>query len=90
MPASTFFVMSGTTAMLDAQSRSIVFLVYSWIGMISSFVFMVFSILSTSEVPYYLMMASILFWIGCGIAYIIRENRRIKNETLIEDERDRD
>jgi hypothetical protein len=52
-------------------------LVGSWISMISSFVFMAFSILSTSEVPYYLMMASILLWIGCGVAYLLRESAEV-------------
>jgi hypothetical protein len=59
-------------------------LVGSWIAMVASFVFIVFTILTRSEVASILMIAAMLAWMGCGITYIrIRRNIR-KNVQVIE------
>lgn len=55
-------------------------LVFSWIGMVASFVFGVFAMIPrSSDLASILLVAFMLVWIACGIAYIrIRKTMRIR------------
>lgn len=73
---------------VDFQKTQIctVTLVSGWISMVASFVFVVFTIVTRSELASVLMIASMLAWIGSGVAYIrIRRNMR-RNIKVIESE----
>jgi hypothetical protein len=55
----------------------IAMLVVSWMGMVSSFVFVVLAVVSRSDLASILMIASMLVWLTGGIAYIrVRRNMR--------------
>jgi hypothetical protein len=52
-------------------------LVSSWISMVASFIFVVFAIVTRSELWSSLAIVATLSWIGAGIAYVrIRRNMR--------------
>ena len=52
-------------------------LVLTWMGMLSFFVFAIFSMVTRSDWAAVLMIASLLIWVGCGIAIIrIRRTHR--------------
>ena len=55
----------------------IALLVFSWMGMVASFVFGIFAMIYRSDLPSLLLIASMVVWLACGIAYIrIRRNMR--------------